>query len=134
MRQDAVTGEPRVLRRLVVTAIVAAALGALVGIGAGYQLSDEAAPLLAAQPKSRHRAPYGVVTSVGPDSVTITAFGRTTTVKTGADTIVSEARDATLADIEKGETILVSGNVEDDGTVRAHEIVVLPTRWIFLLK
>jgi hypothetical protein len=134
--QAAVTGEPRVLRRLIVTAIVAAAVGALVGIAAGYQLSDHgAAPVFKAaqSEKSRHRAPYGVVTTVGPDSVTITSFGRDVTVKTSADTIVSATEDATLADIDEGETIIVSGDAANDGTVRADEIVVLPTRWLFLL-
>jgi len=125
--------EPHRLRRLVVTAIVAAAVGAGIGIAAGYQLPQNSSPVFKASGPP-HRAPFGVVTRVDADSVTISSFGHDTKVETDAGTIVNEARDATLADIDKGETIVVSGNADGRGTVRAKEIVVLPTRWVFLLR
>lgn len=128
-----VTGEPRRLRILIVTAIVAVAVGALTGIAAGYQLGDRQAPALLGATASKHRSPYGSVTKVDDGSVTITSFDREVIVKTGADTVVTKARGASVDDIVEGDTIIVSGKADGKGRVRADEIVVLPTQWLFLL-
>jgi hypothetical protein len=133
--QPVVTAEPRALRKLVVTAILAAAVGAAAGFAAGNQLGERSKPqqrVFAADRDTSASVPFGVVTKRDGNSVTITSYGRDIVVEADDSTVVSKADAAALADIAEGDTVVVSGRT-DAGVVKAKEIVVLPTQWVLLL-
>jgi hypothetical protein len=102
---------------LIITAIVALAVGGVIGLAAGWKIEQSRV-----KDDVKNVRPVGTVTAVDDGSVTIdlvTASGTRTYTLSDA-TVVEQADRAEAADITEGAKILVKSNGE-----QASEIIVL---------
>jgi Domain of unknown function (DUF5666) len=77
--------------------------------------------------------PVGQVSAVEGDEVTVdllTSSGSRTYVLTD-DTVIHEAASADASAVAEGSTVLVKSRRDDDGSLRAVEVIVLPEETTF---
>jgi hypothetical protein len=130
--------EPRPLGLLVLTAIVALAVGGGAGFAIGFKVEqnriksqakkdDRTQPAAQQEQQPRRRQPVGEVTEMRAGSLTIrNANGRDVRINTDGSTVVETTSPGNPGSIVQGARIMVSGEGQPDGTFTAKEIVILP--------
>ena len=69
----------------------------------------------------------GTVEKIEGGVITVKTFSGTVNVITSSDTTVQQMGAASLSDIKTGDNISVSGESQDDGSVKATSIFITPT-------
>jgi hypothetical protein len=70
---------------------------------------------------------FGEIQSIGTGELTVTdANGEQITVYVADTTLIQKQAEVTLADLEQGETVVISGNRDDDGNITARSLQVSP--------
>jgi hypothetical protein len=68
---------------------------------------------------------FGEIQSIGDGELMVTdANGEQMTVYIADTTLIRKQADVTLADLEEGETVIISGNRDDDGNITARSLQV----------
>jgi Domain of unknown function (DUF5666) len=109
-----------VLASLVVAGVVGVGLGAKIEQG---RVKDDV----------KNVRPVGTVTAVSDTSLSInlvTSQGKRTFVITD-DTVIEDARAGDLSDVTEGSRVLVRNERDEDGNLRATEVIVLPESTTF---
>jgi hypothetical protein len=87
--------------------------GSQVGAEEGQLLRDQSGML------------FGEIQSIGDGELTVTdANGEQITVYVAGTTLIQKQAEVTLADLEEGETVIISGNRDDDGNITARSLQV----------
>ena len=132
LTQQEVPGEPRHVRQLIVTAILAVGFGVTMGFFAGYQTEkmrvqeERSVKPVASNPTGRFQRPVGAVEAVEAGTVTIrNLFGQPVQLKTSDATVVLKSDGGSQSDLVEGVTIMAIGETGPDGRIEAKEIIVL---------
>ena len=68
---------------------------------------------------------FGEIQSIGAgEMIVIDASGEQITIYVADTTLIQKQADVTLADLEEGETVIISGNRDDDGNITARSLQV----------
>ena len=68
---------------------------------------------------------FGEIQSIGSGELTVTdPNGEQITVYVADTTLIQKQAEVTLADLEEGETVVISGNRDDDGNITARSLQV----------
>ena len=68
---------------------------------------------------------FGEIQSIGSGELTVTdPNGEQITVYVASTTLIQKQAEVTLADLEEGETVVISGNRDDDGNITARSLQV----------
>ncbi len=68
---------------------------------------------------------FGEIQSIGDGELTVTdANGQQITVYVADTTLIQKQAEVTLADLDQGETVVISGNRDDDGNITARSLQV----------
>jgi len=113
---------------LILSVVVALALGGLAGVAIGWKLEQSRV-----QDDITNIRPVGKITAVDDNSVTVklnTSSGVRTYTLTDR-TVVDSAKAGTSADVVNGATVLVKSGRGRDGKLEATEIIVLPKSTTF---
>ena len=70
---------------------------------------------------------FGEIQSIGSGELTVTdPNGEQITVYVADTTLIQKQAEVTLANLEEGETVIISGNRDDDGNITARSLQVSP--------
>jgi len=70
---------------------------------------------------------FGEIQTIGSGALTVTdPSGQQITVYIADTTLIQKQATVTLADLEEGETVIISGNRDDDGNITARSLQVSP--------
>ena len=120
---------PQVSRTaLIVSVIVALALGGLAGVVVGWKVEQQRV-----KDDVQNVRPVGRITAVNGDSVTVklSSSGDVETFSFSDSTTVDSAEAGTSADVVQGATVLIKSGRDSDGKLEAREIIVLPKSTTF---
>ncbi len=71
---------------------------------------------------------FGTIESIDGDTMVIsTGDGQKTTVKTTDTTLIEKNASVSISELAQGETVVVSGSKNDDGSLTARSVQVAPT-------
>lgn len=75
---------------------------------------------------------FGEIQAVGNGELTVTdQTGESIQVIVADTTLIQKQAEVTLADLEVGETVVISGNRDDDGSITARSLQVSPDSGFF---
>ena len=87
----------------------------------GIQMGGEEGQLL----REQGGMLFGEIQSIGDGELMVTdPNGEQITVYVADTTLIQKQADVTLADLEEGETVIISGNRDDDGNITARSLQV----------
>jgi hypothetical protein len=71
---------------------------------------------------------FGTVKSVNDDGLVVTdSSGNTINVKVASTTLIEKNMSVKVTDLTEGETVIISGNRADDGTITARSLQAAPS-------
>ncbi len=78
------------------------------------------------------QSPSGVITAIGEESITIETRGGSVTIELAPTTTLQVLSQADVGSLEEGQTVIISGSVNQDGAFVAASISEVPVALGFL--